>query len=141
VIIPGGKIFDTLLNNISQSNNTEKQILDHLSRVIRECYGLKKPLLLTSNASLLACKVLGKKNLGPGISVTFGDENKENKQYIEYAISNENIHKIKKADEHSVDVDNNIVSVPGIIGKDFYSFYISLDKAVNSIYTKIKTIK
>jgi hypothetical protein len=76
---------------------------------------MKKPILFTSNSSILACKILGKNNLGPGLTVTYGADSVEwnNMQYIKYAIDNGNLHKPKREDDHCVDYINSIVTIPG----------------------------
>ena len=93
MVIPGGKIYDLLLQE--NFNLNDNHILSNLSRVIREFNGLKKPILFTSNSSLLACKILGKNNLGPGLSITYGSDGQEwnNKEYIKYAIDRLNTKK------------------------------------------------
>jgi hypothetical protein len=120
----------------------ENEILSQLCLVIREFNGLKKPILFTSNSSLLACKVLGKENIGPGITITYGAESSEwnNKQYIKYALETGNLHKPKEEDENCVDSKNNIISLAGTLknAPDLNLIFNSIDKGIMGIYNHLK---
>ena len=120
----------------------QNEILSDLSRVIREFNAFKKPILFSSNSSLLACKILGKNNLGPGLIVTYGAETIEwnNKNYIKYAIDQGNEHKIKTEKEHCVDSKNGIVTIPGTLKSNYNlkSILNSFDKGIMAIYNHIR---
>jgi hypothetical protein len=143
LVIPGGKIFDLLLKeNFDQS---DYEIINEISRVIREFHALKKPIFLTSNSSILACKVLGKKNLGQGLTLTFGSENIEwkNKDYVKFALDSGNTHKPREEDSHYVDVKNSIITVPGGLknNPDLSALFNSIEKGIMAIYNHIKYLK
>lgn len=103
---------------------------------------MKKPILFISNSSLLACKILGKENLGPGLTITFGSETNDwdNKKYIQFAIDSGNMHKVKKEDEHCVDNNNSVVTIPGTIknNSNLNNVFESIEKGIMAIYNHIK---
>ena len=74
---------------------------------------MKRPILTTSNSSLLLSKIYNPKNLGPKLKLTFGEKNNNNEKYINFISECENLHIEKKDDDYLVDKLNNIVSTPG----------------------------
>jgi len=98
--------------------------------------------MFTSNSSLLACKVLGKENLGLGITITYGAESSEwnNKEYIKYALDNGNTHKPKEEEDNCVDSKNSIISIAGTLknSPNLNLIFNSIDKGIMSIYNHVK---
>jgi hypothetical protein len=109
---------------------------------------MKRPILCTSNSSLLISKLINPITLGPILKLTYGNDKAGwmNKKYIKYISECSNIHMERNENEHLVDFTNNIVSIPGygcfyisMLKNDPYIKQIekSLIKAVQSVYTDI----
>jgi hypothetical protein len=100
-----------------------------------------KPILCSSNASLLVSKILNPNNLCPKISITLGEHNDgwNNQAYIDYVNKFGNTVIEKRASEFLVDKKNNIVTIPGLLKKDYslVDLELSAKRATQSINTNI----
>jgi hypothetical protein len=76
---------------------------------------MKRPILCSSNASLLMTKLFNPNSLGPTLKVTYGTAKYfwNNLGYLKYTMDHNNIHMERNENEHLVDFANNLVTIPG----------------------------
>ncbi len=80
-----------------------------VARVIKEFHNLGKPIGVACIAPVLTANVLGKKNGGPGVTVTLGNNDKDADKAVEICGSTP---VPKEVNEVCVDNENKIVSTP-----------------------------
>eukprot|EP01080_Neovahlkampfia_damariscottae_P008862 gene8862-811_t len=116
LIIPGGDGAIRNLSNFELVTKTKRNLLEELEvhseieRVIKEFHSNSKTMILCAFSPMLACKVLGKSSKGPGVQVTFGEEDPQLKD-ASNLLGNEIIN-LTKGTEYVFDENNKIISTP-----------------------------
>jgi enhancing lycopene biosynthesis protein 2 len=114
LFIPGGFGVAKSLSNYGDNSN-DFTVNKEVERVIKEFHAAQKPIGVACIAPVLPARVLGKKNGGPGCSVTLGNNDKQAEQAVESAGSS---HVPKEVNEAHVDTANKIISTPAYQAKN-----------------------
>ncbi len=94
---------------------------------------------------MIISRILGKKDLGPGVELTVGGVAKtwKNEKYREYILSNSNILVEKNQDEFHYDYKNNILSVPGLlkIKNNLFKVHHSINSGIDHSFKVLNKLR
>jgi enhancing lycopene biosynthesis protein 2 len=109
LVIPGG---DGVLTNLSNylSEPSDFAINSRVTSIVKEFHASKKTIVATAQSALLVGMILGTKNGGPGITVTFGGN--EDSHAPACRLLGNDTAEIKDPKDFHLDEKNAIVSSP-----------------------------
>jgi enhancing lycopene biosynthesis protein 2 len=116
LIIPGGDGSIRNLCNYEKVTKKNYKILEdfsvhpEVSRIIQEFHQHSKMMILCAFSPLLACKILGTTSKGPGITVTYGEDEPKLKEAT-ILLGNESI-PVTNGLDFVFDEKNKIISTP-----------------------------